>query len=103
MYGMAGPVLEAAQEAGVADLVTVIPGVTAATAAAALLGAPLMHDFAVISLSDLVTPWQVIAARLEAAAAGGRGQLEESTGGWIAVVVLFPAFAEDGSGVARHH
>jgi len=69
VYGMAGPVLEAAGEAGVLDLVTVVPGVTAATAAAALLGAPLMHDFAVISLSDLLTPWEVIAARLEAAAA----------------------------------
>jgi len=46
-----------------------VPGVTAATAAAALLGAPLVHDFAVISLSDLLTPWEVIATRLEAAAA----------------------------------
>lgn len=65
VYGMAGPVLEAAPE----DLdVRVIPGVTAASAAAALLGAPLMHDFAVISLSDLLTPWETIARRLEAAA-----------------------------------
>jgi len=43
----------------------VIPGVTAATAAAAVLGAPLGHDFAVISLSDLLTPWAVIEKRLE--------------------------------------
>lgn len=67
VYGMAVPVLEAAGEAGVA--VEVIPGVTAATAAAALLGAPLGHDFAVISLSDLLTPWPVIEKRLRYAVA----------------------------------
>lgn len=66
VYGMASPVLELAPE-GLA--VFVIPGVTAATAAAALLGAPLTHDFAVISLSDLLTPWETIVRRLEAAAA----------------------------------
>ncbi len=65
VYGMAGPVLEVAP-AGLS--VYVIPGVTAATAAAALLGAPLTHDFAVISLSDLLTPWETIARRLLAAA-----------------------------------
>jgi len=65
VYGMAGPVLEVAP-AGLA--VSVIPGVTAATAAAALLGAPLTHDFAVISLSDLLTPWETIVRRLAAAA-----------------------------------
>lgn len=66
VYGMAGPVLELAPE----NLdVRIIPGVTAATAAAAALGAPLIHDFAVISLSDLLTPWDVIAKRLAAAAA----------------------------------
>lgn len=65
VYGMAAPVLEAAEAARVA--VTVVPGVTAATAAAALLGAPLGHDFAVISLSDLLTPWSVIEKRLRAA------------------------------------
>jgi precorrin-3B C17-methyltransferase len=47
----------------------VIPGISALNAAAALLGAPLMHDFAVISLSDLLTPWATIAQRLSAAAA----------------------------------
>ncbi|MFP3090141.1 precorrin-3B C(17)-methyltransferase [Treponema sp. TIM-1] len=70
VYGLAGPVYELAPEyAGVEILV--IPGITAALAAAALLGAPLTNDFAVISLSDLLTPWEVIAARLSAAAAAG--------------------------------
>ncbi len=65
IYGMAGIILELAPK----DLqVEVIPGVTAATSAAAVLGAPLMHDFAVISLSDLLTPWDTIARRIEAAA-----------------------------------
>ena len=45
-----------------------VPGVTAASAAASVLGAPLMHDFAVISLSDLLTPWEQIEKRLECAA-----------------------------------
>lgn len=67
VYGMAAPVLEVAAAAGLP--VTVVPGVTAATAAAALLGAPLGHDFAVVSLSDLLTPWPVIVKRLEAAVA----------------------------------
>ena len=47
-----------------------VPGVTAALAGAAVLGAPLMHDFAVLSLSDLLTPWEVIRRRLELAAQG---------------------------------
>jgi precorrin-3B C17-methyltransferase len=67
VYGMAGIVLELA---GDRVPVEVIPGVTAATSAAAVLGAPLMHDFAVISLSDLLTPWETVVKRLEAAAAG---------------------------------
>lgn len=50
--------------------VEVIPGITAASAAGALLGAPLSNDFAVVSLSDLMTPWPVIQKRLQAAAAG---------------------------------
>jgi len=55
--------------AGVSVLtVEVIPGIPALCAGAALLGAPLAHDFAVVSLSDLLTPWEVIAERLEAAA-----------------------------------
>ncbi|MDU4960338.1 MAG: precorrin-3B C(17)-methyltransferase [Sporomusaceae bacterium] len=72
VYGMAGLVLELAQavSAEVRPAVSVIPGLTAAGAAASLLGAPLMNDFAVISLSDLLTPWEVIQKRVEAAAAG---------------------------------
>ncbi|AEF93474.1 precorrin-3B C17-methyltransferase [Desulfotomaculum nigrificans CO-1-SRB] len=67
IYGMAGIIIEVA---GGRVPVKVIPGVTAASAAAASLGAPLMHDFAVISLSDLLTPWETILKRLEMAAAG---------------------------------
>ncbi len=72
VYGMAGPVLELLVKSGGRDRVEfqVVPGITAASAAAALLGAPLMHDFAVISLSDLLTPWEVILQRIEAAAKG---------------------------------
>lgn len=66
VYGMAGIMLETA---GGRESVEIVPGVTAACAAAAVLGAPLMHDFAVISLSDLLTPWDRIMKRLEAAAA----------------------------------
>ena len=69
VYGMAGLVLElVAAMDGEAPEVEIIPGVTAILAAAARLGAPLMHDFAVISLSDLLTPWAKIEERLEAAA-----------------------------------
>ncbi len=67
VYGMAGIMLELA---GPDDNVEIVPGVTAACAAAAMLGAPLMHDFVVISLSDLLTPWELIGKRLEAAAMG---------------------------------
>ena len=69
VYGMAGPALQLAEEFPEVD-VEVIPGVTAALAGAAALGAPLMHDFAVISLSDLLTPWPVIQRRLDCAGAG---------------------------------
>ena len=48
----------------------VVAGVTAACSGAAVLGAPLNHDFCVVSLSDLLTPWEKIEKRLEAAAAG---------------------------------
>lgn len=68
VYGMAGPVLELAE--GKAIEIEVVPGVTAALSGAAILGAPLMHDFCVISLSDLLTPWEVIERRLRCAAAG---------------------------------
>ncbi|HCF71538.1 MAG TPA: precorrin-3B C(17)-methyltransferase [Syntrophomonas sp.] len=67
VYGMAGIVLEVARNK---VPVEIIPGVTAATSSASVLGAPLMHDFAVISLSDLLTPWDTISQRLRAAAAG---------------------------------
>jgi len=67
VYGMAGLVLEVAEKSGDIDL-EVIPGVTAISAAASLLGAPLVTDFAVISLSDLLTPAGMIERRLESAA-----------------------------------
>lgn len=73
VYGMAGLVLELAENMGEhrgAALqcdIEMVPGVSAVQAAASRLGAPLMHDFAVISLSDLLTPWQLIRQRLNAA------------------------------------
>jgi len=71
IYGMASLVLEMLERrhanTGLPDVV-VIPGVSAVNACAALLGAPIAHDFAVLSLSDLLTPWAVIAQRLTAAA-----------------------------------
>jgi cobalt-factor III methyltransferase len=67
VYGMASLLLETAEQ-GPQMEIEVVPGVTAAVAAGALLGAPLGHDFACISLSDLLTPWETIEARLEAAA-----------------------------------
>lgn len=69
VYGMSGLILEV----GIAYpevQVEMIPGVTAALSGAAVLGAPLMHDFVVISLSDLLTPWDTIKKRLEMAAQG---------------------------------
>ena len=67
VYAMASLVLELAPSLGDPP-VEVVPGVTAALAAAALLGAPLGHDHALVSLSDLLTPWPVIEARLRAVA-----------------------------------
>ena len=67
VYGMAGIMLEIADE----DMeVEVIPGITATNAAAAITGAPIMHDYATISLSDLLTDWELIKKRLELAAQG---------------------------------
>jgi len=70
IYAMAGLLLEVLESEGALDAVPfeVVPGVAAFNSAAALLGAPLMHDFASISLSDLLTPWERIEQRLMAAA-----------------------------------
>ena len=68
VYGMAGLVLEVAERSGFEVDIEVLPGVTAITASASVLGAPIVNDFAVISLSDLLTPWDVIEKRLEGAA-----------------------------------
>ena len=69
VYGLAGLICEMAQDYPGVE-VRVIPGVTAALSGAARLGAPLVHDFAVISLSDLMTPWETIEKRLRMAAEG---------------------------------
>jgi precorrin-3B C17-methyltransferase len=69
VYGMAGLALELAAEEGREVPIEIVPGVTAANSAAASLGAPLMLDYATISLSDLLVPWEVIVRRLEAVAA----------------------------------
>ncbi len=68
VYGMAGPVMELIAKNNLEIDVQVIPGVPAANGAAAVLGAPLMHDYATISLSDILTPWEQIKKRVRAAA-----------------------------------
>jgi precorrin-3B C17-methyltransferase len=70
IYGMAGLVLELVCKLPESSrpAVRIIPGVSAVSSAAAALGAPLMHDFAVISMSDLMTPWDLIEKRVKAAA-----------------------------------
>ena len=68
VYGMAGLIYELAADHPELEI-EVISGITAASSAGAVLGAPLIHDFAVISLSDLLTPWEKIEKRLELAAA----------------------------------
>lgn len=72
VYGMAGLVLELAQQQDEAHRpeVGIVAGISAVNASAAILGAPLMHDFAVISLSDLMTPWELIRKRADMAAQG---------------------------------
>lgn len=67
VYGMASLLYELRGESIIPEI-EVIPGLTAACSGGALLGAPLTHDFAVISLSDRLTPWEKIVARLQAAA-----------------------------------
>jgi precorrin-3B C17-methyltransferase len=71
VYGMAGPTYEVLLQAGWTPndeiQVEIVPGSTALSACASLVGAPLTHDFCSISLSDLLTPWPVIARRIEAA------------------------------------
>ena len=69
IYGMAGLVFELRGSDASVE-VEVVGGLTAAISGGALLGAPLSHDFAVISLSDLLTPWETIEKRLDCAAAG---------------------------------
>jgi len=71
IYALSGLVFELLKKRGISDnelLVDVIPGIPALSACSALLGAPLVHDFSVISLSDLLTPWKLIEKRLWAAA-----------------------------------
>ena len=68
IYAMAGLVFELARSIDAKAPIDVIPGIAALNSCAAILGAPLMHDFAAISLSDLMTPWEMIERRLEAVA-----------------------------------
>lgn len=68
IYGMAGLILELVAKGDLDIKVKVVPGVTASIGGAAVLGAPIMHDFCHISLSDLLTPWDLIEKRLDRAA-----------------------------------
>lgn len=68
VYGMAGLAMEMAAQEGFRVTMEVVPGISAANSAAALMGAPLMLDSATISLSDLLVPWEMIVKRLEAVA-----------------------------------
>ena len=73
IYGMAGPVFRVLTDRGwdgQSPIVETVPGISALQSAAALLGSPLMQDFCAISLSNLLTPWEAIQRRLEAAAQG---------------------------------
>ena len=68
IYAMAGLVFEMAQKSENTCKIEILPGLAAINSCAARLGAPLMHDFAAVSLSDLLTPWPLIEKRLEAVA-----------------------------------
>lgn len=68
IYGMAGLMLELTSKLEMKVPIKIVPGVTASIGAASILGAPIMHDFCHISLSDLLTPWEVIEKRLRLAA-----------------------------------
>ncbi|MBR8535133.1 precorrin-3B C(17)-methyltransferase [Carboxylicivirga sediminis] len=70
IYGMASLILEMADKRQTTIPVEVVPGISAFQAAAAKLGAPLSHDFVILSLSDLLTPWKLIEKRMKAAAMG---------------------------------
>ena len=70
IYGMASLMFEVREELGSSAELVIVPGITAASSGAAVLGAPVNHDFCVISLSDLLTPWELIEKRLRAAAYG---------------------------------
>lgn len=67
VYGMAGIMIQVAKEHPEVEI-EIVPGITAACSGAALLGAPLIHDFSIISLSDLLTPWDLIMKRVKLAA-----------------------------------
>lgn len=71
IYGMAALMIEVCSELGINQEIKVVAGITAANSAAAVLGAPLTHDFAVISLSNLLTPWEDIEKRLDLATKAG--------------------------------
>ncbi|MBR7124812.1 MAG: precorrin-3B C(17)-methyltransferase, partial [Candidatus Methanomethylophilaceae archaeon] len=64
IYGMAGIIYQLAEEMGADIEIDCVPGITAAASSASILGAPLMHDFAIISLSDLMTPLDLIMKRV---------------------------------------
>lgn len=68
IYGMAGLAIEQAAELGLDVPIEIVPGISASSSAAARMGAPLMLDYATISLSDLLVPWEQIERRLQAVA-----------------------------------
>lgn len=70
IYGMAGIIYQVAEELNAEIEIETVPGVTAASSAASVLGAPLMHDLSIISLSDLMTPLDLIMKRVDCAGIG---------------------------------